>query len=367
MRFALAVPATPFTPPAIETEPVIRGLVNNDLPQLAGPALAAARLREFLLRDRIGDVVVTQGARRTWEAVVARATATAPVDLGGAAVYRVSRRLPLLRASGDIAVAHVPLQQARLVSLHHGRPAVMAWLRFDGRRARVRVLLSAARHRPTAVTVSSPSGDADTTAAAVAPSGRAAVAFTEARSAHELLRIATRTNGRWRVATLDSSKEPIWSLRVEITPTGATIATWIDQADPTRTVRAAVLPPDGTWQRSVTLENADGLRTVALGAARDATVLAWADSVAGESRVRAATYRHGVWSSTVTLASALKPTYFGGVRLSGPQASVVRWRLEGRGTPWCFAALRIGSRWGRPSRVVAGRRMAASVCLSPAK
>jgi hypothetical protein len=366
MRFALAVPATPFTPPAVETEPVIRGLVNNDLPQLAGPALAAARLREFLLGDRIGFVVVTPGARRTWEAVVARATAAQPVGLEGAAVYRVSRRLPLLRASGDMAVARVRPQHAALATLPHGRPVVIAWLRFDGRRARVRVLLRADGHRRTTVTVSSPSADADTTAATVAISGRVAVAFTEARGTRELLRIATHTNGRWRVATLDSSTEPIWSPRVQITPTGATIATWIDQADPTRTVRAAVLLADGAWQKPVTLENADGLRTVVLGAARDAAVLAWADSVAGESRVRVATYRHGVWSSAVTLASGLKPTYFGGIRLRGPQAAVVTWRLEGVGKPSCFAALRVGSSWGRSSRVVTGRRVA-SVCLPPAK
>jgi hypothetical protein len=298
---------------------------------------------------------------------VARATAAQPVGLGGAAVYRVSRRLPLLHASGDVAVAHAPPQQAALVSLHQGRPVVMAWLRFDGRRARVRVLLLAARQRPDAVTVSSPSGDVDTTAAAVASSGRAAVAFTEAQSAHELLRIATRTNGRWRVATLDSSKEPIWSPRVEITPTGATIATWSDQADPTRTVRAAVLPAAGRWHKPVTLENADGIRTIALGAARDAAVLAWSDSIAGESRVRAATYRRGAWSTTVTLASALKPAYFSAVTLSGPQATAVTWRLEGSGRPSCFAAPRLGSRWGRPSRVGTGRRGAASVCLPPAK
>jgi hypothetical protein len=83
--------------------------------------------------------------------------------------------------------------------------------------------------------------------------------------------------------------------------------------------------------------------------------------------VRAATYRRGAWSNTVTLASALKPAYFSAVKLSGPEATVVTWRLEGSGKPSCFAALRVGSRWGRPGRVVTGRRGTASVCLPPAK
>ncbi|MGB2876398.1 MAG: hypothetical protein WBB76_13125, partial [Gaiellaceae bacterium] len=353
MRFALAVPATPFTPPAIDTEPAIRGLVNDDLPRLAGLALGSARLRAFLLGHRIGLVVVTPRARRTWGAVVARATGARPVYLRGAADYRVSRRLRLLRATGDLAVALVAPRQTALASHRRGEPVAMAWLFFDGHRARVRVLALGVHGRPTAVTVSSPRGDADWTAAAVDSAGRAAAAFTEARPPRELLRIATRSNRGWQVATLDSSPQPIWSPQVGIARDGTTFAAWIDEADPTRTVRVSVLPPHGTWGRPVTLENADGLGSVALRTARDSGVLAWTDGVAGESRVRVATYWHGVWSRPMTVASVVEPLVLARVTLVGRNADAVTWRLENPDLRRvsCFEAVRVGQRW-KPARRV---------------
>src|SRR5207245_2727253 len=148
----------------------------------------------------------------------------------------------------------------------------------------------------------SPAGDADATAAAVNARGRAAVAFVEWRDRTALLRVATRAVGGWQVATLERSTEPIWSPRVVVSVDGTTVATWIANTGPARAVRIATRPPGGVWQRPVTLENADGLGTVALASRGDLAVAAWHDSVARESRVRAATYTHGRWAPAVTLA-----------------------------------------------------------------
>src|SRR5207244_11178186 len=119
-------------------------------------------------------------------------------------------------------------------------------------------------------------GEPDATAAAVDDRGRVAVAFTEWRDGKQALRIATHGHGHWRVVTLDRQTGPIWSPHVVITPGGTTVVAWIDETDPSRTVRVAVLTPNGVLRGPVTLENGAGFGNVVLSAARcPPVVLAW--------------------------------------------------------------------------------------------
>lgn len=346
MRFALAIPATPFVPPKLAAAPVVRGLADNDLPNLAGPAIAAGRLRAFLIDDRVGAVIVTHSGVSLWRRVVAEATAARPVRLAGADVYRVAPTLDPLRALGKPVVARARLTRAALASSHRGSaPAARAWVRFDGNRGHAQVLLrTGATRSGRAVTLSSPSGDAELVAAAVDSRGRAAVVFTEWRNHEELLRGASYASGSWRVATLDRSAEPIWAPRVIITPGGTTLATWIDQADPIRTARAAALPPGGTWQRPISLERADGLQGISIATGSGSVgVLAWHDSIANEIRVRAITYENGVWSPVATLATS--QSAIRRVKVAGLDATEVRWRLDDRSGAHAFRARRKGTIW----------------------
>jgi hypothetical protein len=338
MRFRLAVPATPFVPPSIASEPVVRGLVNDDLSALAGRRLAAARLRAFLHAQRIRSVVVSSQANPRWRAVAAAATATRPLALAHMAIFRVPSTLRPLEASGDSVTVR-------------RRIGLKAWLVFDGTRARVRVRLRPAKKRAfgSAVTLSSATGDADMTAAAVGHDGRAAVAFTEWRGDRALLRVATHAQGRWRVDTLESRRQPIWSPKLAITRNGTTLAAWVDQADPFRTVRAAALGPTGHWQRTVTLERGDGFGTIALSAASGlSAVCAWRDAVAGETRLRLATYDGVRWREPATLMASLAT--IGRVVLLGRTATVVRWSREDFDDtrPQYFEAHREGTSWTSP-------------------
>jgi hypothetical protein len=331
MRFRLAIPATPFVPPSLSGAPTVSGLVDDVMPRLAGPALAGARLRAFLLADRVAAVVVTRAAASRWSRVVADATGAAPVVLERAAVYRVAPTLAPLQANGDLAVVHAPPPDSALASNRDVDAVLWAWLRFDGRRARVRALLRAPGARsPRAVTLSSPNGDSAATAAAVDDRGHAAVVFTEWRDHKQTLRIATRAKGRWRIVTLDSQTEPIWSPHVVITPNGTTLATWIDETDPTRAVRTAALLPGRTWRHPVTLETGIGFGNVALSSGRDGFVVcAWHDAVANEARVRVATFDGSAWTPIVTLARSLDTLDH--ITLRGRAATLVRWLLRGPG------------------------------------
>ena len=354
LRFRLAVPVTPFAPPAVETAPIVQGLLTDDLPRNDGVKLAAARLRAFLLSRDVRYVVVTWLARQRWWRIVARATGGQALALRGADIYRVSPRLPLLRATGDVAVAHAPLARAALASLRGGRQLVKAWLSFDGHRALVRARTQVPGGGASKAALLSKEGDGGATAAAVDAQGRAAVAFTESRNGEVLLRAATRVNRRWRISTLDRTSQPIWSPHVAIA-NGVTLAAWIDETDPTRSVRVAVREPGGGWRHPLTLENSDGISAVQLGAgAGGIGVLAWSDMIAGQSRVRAATFRDGVWSPITTVVTALAPQALFRVTLSRPDASVLTWKLYDPGTN---RAVGFRSRWieGRWTR---GRRAA---------
>jgi hypothetical protein len=176
--------------------------------------------------------------------------------------------------------------------------------------------------------------------------GDAAVIFTEWRDRKQLLRIATRTSGDWQVATLDERTQTIWSPSVVITPNGTTLATWIDETAPTRRICAAVLPRDGNWRKPVTLESGDGLGTVALGVGRgNAVVFAWHDGIAGESRVRVASFVGGSWSRLATIEETLERVDH--VTLTGPNATILRWRhvsLTDENVEH-FEARRDGTRW----------------------
>jgi hypothetical protein len=338
MRFRLAVPATPFVPPSIAAAPVVRGLVNDDLPALAGRRLAAARLRAFLNTQRIQSVVVSSRANPSWRAVAAAATASRPIALGDMEIFHVPSTLQPLRASGDS------------INVRRGT-GLKVWLAFDGTRARVRVRLRPAEGRAfgSAVTLSSPTGDADMTAAAVGARGRAAVAFTEWQGHRTLLRVATHRQGRWRVDTLDSQRQPIWSPQLVITRNGTTLAAWVDEADPFRAVRAAALSPNGRWQRTVTLERGNGFGTIALSATSGLSgVCAWRDAVAGETRLRLATFDGVRWRAPATLMTSL--ARIGRVVLLGRTATVVRWSLEDldHTRPQYFEAHRKGTSWTSP-------------------
>jgi peptidoglycan/xylan/chitin deacetylase (PgdA/CDA1 family) len=219
-------------------------------------------------------------------------------------------------------------------------------VRFDGRCGHVRARL---RGRAGAigapVTLSSADGDAEATAAAVNAYGRAAVVFTEWRAHELLLRVATYSRSGWNVATLEQRTQPIWSPRVVVTPNGTTVAMWIDQVDPLRSVRVAVLPANGTWHRPLTLDSADGLGSIGAAAGReDLAAVAWHDSVANEERVRTTVYAHGSWSRVVTLAAGVERLDHVAV---GPDAAFIRWRARRfpKQKVEVFQAVRRGSAW----------------------
>jgi hypothetical protein len=280
-------------------------------------------------------------ANRNWRAVTAAATATRPIALAGMEIFRVPAVLQPLRTSGDY------------VNVRRGT-GLEVWLAFDGRRARVQVRFRPAGRRVfvSTVTLSSATGDADMTAAAVGGHGRAAVAFTEWQGHRELLRVATHTPERWRVDTVDSQRQPIWSPQLVITPDGTTLAAWVDEADPFRVVRTAALSPNGRWQRTQTLERGNGFGTVALSAASGpSAVCAWTDAVAGETRLRLATYDGVRWRGPATLMTSLAT--IGRVALLGRTATAVRWSLENvDARQQYFEARREGTSWTSP-RVLA--------------
>jgi len=327
MRFALAVPATPFVPPSLASSPTVARVADNVLPQLDGVSIGAARLRTFLLAQHVNDVVVTRRAGRRWRELARTAAASRPAVLGKSLVFPVARGLRPLASIGELAVA---------------RPRVRAWVRYDGERGHVQALL-AGRSRPT--TLSSPLGDAEAPFAAAGARGRAAVAFTEWRDGEELVRVATTTGSGWQVATLDRSGLPIWSPRVEITSRGTVLTAWVDEVGTLRTLRVAALPAGGRWQRPIVLDHGDGLGSAAIGVAPlGVAVAAWQDSLASEARVRAAIYADGSWRPVVTLATSLGRLE--SVTVGRPNAESVRWRRWSPERTAFFEADRRGLGWG---------------------
>src|SRR5439155_8059954 len=111
---------------------------------------------------------------------------------------------------------------------------------------------------------------------------------------------------------------------VVITPGGTTVVAWIDETDPSRTVRVAVLTPSGVLRGPVTLENGDGFGNVVLSAGRgDGAVAAWHVTVANEWRVRVARYQRGAWSSVATLSRSLYTLDH--IAVAGRDGTLVRW------------------------------------------
>jgi hypothetical protein len=155
--------------------------------------------------------------------------------------------------------------------------------------------------------------------------------------------------GRWRVDTLDSQRESIWSPQLVITRNGTTLAAWVDQADPFRTLRAAALSPNGRWQRTRTLERGNGFGTIALSTTSGPSALcAWSDAVGGETRLRLATFDGDRWRAPATLVTSLAT--IGRVALLGRTATVVRWSLKDIDDtrPKYFEAHRKGTSWTSP-------------------
>ncbi|HEX6491215.1 MAG TPA: hypothetical protein VF002_07555 [Gaiellaceae bacterium] len=347
MSFAIAAPATPFVPERVAAAPIVRAIAAGALPSLVVP-----RLRAFLLSDRISSVFVAPNTGSRWRAAVAKATAAAPVSVRAGELYRVRHSLRPLRARGRYAVVFAPRSE-RVHGCNRGRVrAALAWLRFDGQRAHLQAELLAAGHPTPVVSLSSRSGDADMPALSIGRCGEVAVIFTEWRRGVVKLRVATFDGRRWAVATLDRRTQPIWSPRVAITAAGTSLATWVDDDAPQRTVRASARLPGAPWERAVTLERSDGLGSGAvLSARRLSALLAWHDQSASESRIRVARYARGRWGPVVTLASDLST--LDDIAVGGRASTLVRWNLEPTSEQGAtrFEARLQGSRW-RPAREV---------------
>ena len=328
MRFDLAVPATPFAPPALAAQPIVQALVNNTLRTLNGTPLAAARLRTFLLADHVSAVLVTAHAGRGWENVVARATATQPTLLGAARLYRV-----------DASLRPLVLNTSRRVWRRHGS-VLRAWLAYDGRRALVRVFYRA-RHigaeRP--LTLSSTGADAASLSVAVARRGQAAVAFTEYRGGQAYLRVATLAS-RWQTTTVDQGAQPILSPRVAVMPNGATVLTWIDTAAPLWVLRAAVLSPGDRVQQVITLDTAASLGGAALRTVGGRAFFGFSDMVGSEGRLLLTTSDGRRWAQPVMLATTSGSV--SRMSLGAGDPPLVRWTVKAPGVGPVLRTLRPG-------------------------
>jgi hypothetical protein len=342
MRFALAIPETPFTPTQIAADPTVTRLADNMLPQLDGNRLGAARLRAFLLADHVRAVAVASGAGGRWIKIVREATSAKPMPLEGTLVFPVRSTLRPLIVDVELANA----SSAATSPMRRTRSYARASLHFDGRRAHLRVLLASANPGERSVTtLSSPTGDAEAPAVAVNAQGQAAVAFTEWRNHRLLLRVATNRGAGWRTTTLDDRALPIWSPRVAITPTGTVVAAWIDDGGAARSLEAAAQPNGRPWQTTVTLDNGQGLGAVALRAGEgELAVAAWHDSQASEARIRATIYKNQTWTQPTTLTDSL--ALLDTVSLARRNAIYARWRQWSSGTATFYQALRRGLSWG---------------------
>jgi uncharacterized membrane protein (UPF0136 family) len=318
MRFDLAVPATPFAPPALADQPIVQALVNNSLRTLTNTPLAAGRLRAFLLADHVSAVLLTAHAGRGWENVVARATAARPTLLGAARLYSVDASLRPLVLNSDIRVWR-----------RHGS-VLKAWLAYDGQRAQVRVFYRARHaHAGHLLTLSSTGADAASLSVAVGQRGQAAVAFTEYRGGQAYLQVATLAS-HWQTVTLDQDSQPILSPHVAVMRNGAAVLTWIDEAAPMWIPRAGVLSPGGNVQQAVTLDTAASLGGAALRVIGGQAFFAFSDTVATEARVFLATFDGRRWGRPVTVTTSLANV--GHISLGPGDPPPVRWTIRGPGT-----------------------------------
>jgi hypothetical protein len=344
LDFKLAIPETPFVPPALAAEPTVMELANNVL-QYDGLRFAAVRLRAYLAQYHVATVVTSAGTSHRWQEIVRAAVPGRPVHLGDSSLFRVPRRLKPAVASGELSVASAPGPFTSSLA----RPRMAAWLEFDGRRARTRAVLEHGSVPARAVTLSSPTGDAESPKAAVDRRGDAAVVFLQWREGALQLRAATTAPTGWRDTTLDTSRLPIWSPRVTITSDGTVLASWLDDHGASRTLRAAAYIPGAGWGNPVTLDHGDGLGAVALRAAGPLAVAAWHDSLANEAHIVAAVYSRGSWHSPQRLASGYT---LGSVAIDPNGGRYVRWRSGGIGhSVLYFEALRRGLGWGRPTEL----------------
>jgi hypothetical protein len=341
MRFALAAPVTPFVPPRLAAVPIVRGIVE-DVP----PVLAAPRMRAFLSSHGVSAVFVARNAKEQWHEIVARATASTPIPFREGELYRVPQALQPLRTSSARIEARPSTDTVSPGCRQAPLQAAFVWLRFDGREARLETQLLAHGRLTKRVPLSSPSGEADMPRVAMDRCGHVSIVFTEWRNGHDDLRVATWAKGRWNVATLDERNQPIWSPRIVIIPGGTTVATWVDEDAPQRTVRTSALGPLGQWEHAITLERADGLGSGGdLATSHRTLVFAWRDQVASESRIRVARYTPTGWKPPLTLASSL--SVLDDISIDQSADIVVRWNEE---TPTervtrRFAAQLHGSTW----------------------
>jgi hypothetical protein len=336
MRFALAMPGAPFVPPGIAASPTVSRLADNILLNSDGRALAAARLRAYLVAADVDAVVVTRGTDKPWLRAVRAATSQRPLDLNGSMLFRVSDDLTRMHVTGELSVAHRPAPLRILET----------WLRFDGTRAHVRALLGG-----RIATLSSPNGDAESPSGAINAVGDAAVAFTEWRAHAVALRIATNDGTGWHTTTLETSPFPIWEPRVAVAADGAVVATWVVANEPGRTLRAAVRHRHGYWLRAQTLEAGLNIDSVSVCSGQgDVAVAAWRDSLARENRVRADVYEHGRWLPPQTISTTF--AVLGAVRVIGRRAGAVDWeQLDGFARP-LLRAWRTTHGWTRPAPVL---------------
>ncbi len=175
---------------------------------------------------------------------------------------------------------------------------------FDGHRGQLRVRRLGSGRRAT---LSSPQADADNPTGDGDSRGHDALAFTEWQHQHVALRVATRSAGRWRVDTLETSKESIYSPRVVRARDGTFVVSWIASDRPKSVLRAAVLRPGGAWERPVTLERGSGIRSAGLAPTLSgAVVSAWRDNAGTETRARASTWDGRRWSTATSVATTLE-------------------------------------------------------------
>jgi hypothetical protein len=335
MRFRLAVPATPFVPPELGASPFVASLEQNDAPGFTSARMAAARLRTFLTAHRVNDVIVTPAAGPRWRRMVVAATAARPLALGGVAVFRVGALRPLTARS---------VSPRRRLS---GRLTLR--LRYDGRRAKLEALLGPSQR---VVRLSTADGDVFLTSVSRSAQGRIGVVFVEVLKGRARLRLAVLSNGPWQLTTLDSNAEPIWSPRVRLLADGRVVVAWIDQHDPMRTAHVASIEPSGRIART-TLDTAAAIGAPALEAVGNRAVLAWPDTIAGETRILATVFAGDSWAAPALVATSLDPLSH--VSLGGAASSVIRWLdTSSYQHPRPFESRRVGWHWTRPSPTSGG-------------
>jgi hypothetical protein len=267
------------------------------------------------------------------------ATATRPTRVGTTVVFPVEPVRGLLRLRSRPLVLHASRTRAGR------RTELELWTTYDGTRAHLHALVRLHGGPGRAADLSAATGDVFFPAGSINSRGRAAVAFVELLRGKALLRLATGHAGRWKIATLATNSQPIWTPMVTLLRDGTAVVAWTAENDPMRTLHAAIETPRGQRLES-TLETAASVGSVVLAPAGDRAVAAWPDAVAGEKRIRASIIEHGAWTTPTTVGSSLDP--LGHARLRAA-AAVLRWLDTANSAhPKGFEAHRLGDRWSRP-------------------